>query len=73
MKLGISDMTNVLVEKEEELKKSRKLMDELRRENENLKMLYADLEGQLKDKQVRKKQGNVWFDDLMPKSYELEE
>ena len=73
MKLGISDMTNVLVEKEEELKKSRKLMDELRRENENLKMLYADLEGQLKDKQVRKKQWNVWFDDLMPKSYESEE
>ena len=61
MKLSTSEMTNALVEKEEELKKSRKLMDELRRENENLKMLYADLEGQLKDKQVRKKQGYVWL------------
>ena len=61
MKLGISEVTNALVEKEEELKKSRKLMDELRRENENLKMLYADLEGQLKNKQVREKQGYVWL------------
>jgi predicted phosphoadenosine phosphosulfate sulfurtransferase len=35
-----------------------KVMDELRRENENLKVLYADLEGQFKDKQVSQKLGN---------------
>ncbi|MCO5586440.1 hypothetical protein L7F22_040380 [Adiantum nelumboides] len=41
----------LLADKEEELKKTRKFMDELRLENQNLRLLYADLEEQLKEKQ----------------------
>ncbi|MCO5606867.1 hypothetical protein L7F22_061058 [Adiantum nelumboides] len=40
-----------LADKEEELKQTRKFMDELRLENQNLRLLYADLEEQLKEKQ----------------------
>lgn len=47
--------SKLLSEKEEELKKAKKLMDELRLENQNLRVLYADLEGQLKDKQKPEK------------------
>ncbi|KAI5084557.1 hypothetical protein GOP47_0000726 [Adiantum capillus-veneris] len=43
--------SKLLAEKEEELKKTRKFMNELRLENQNLRLLYADLEEQLKEKQ----------------------
>ncbi|KAH7296967.1 hypothetical protein KP509_26G046800 [Ceratopteris richardii] len=48
------DAARLLVEKEEELKRTRKLMDELRIENQNLQLLYADLEEQLKEQKLGK-------------------